>query len=174
MDCSILSVWYVGVLSVHHWCNNCCHLIDCPFYRSSTYCVIMCWLILWTVLKLMPILRIWCDAYIFCKNLIPNSTVYYNPYKFSYKYYCAVIYIGKQCQCTYNVHPTIKSVVITTVDSHVSNLSWPFIVLFHKLCYFTYSTENCWTILHRHYVSTSIIGKSHVIQGITGIKYKVP
>ena len=65
--------------------DNCCHLIDCPFYRSSTYCVIMCWLILWTVLKLMPILRIWCDAYTFGMNLIPNSTVNCNPYQFSYK-----------------------------------------------------------------------------------------
>ena len=34
-----------------------------------------------------------------------------------------LLFIGKQCQCTYNVHPTIKSVVITTGDSHVSNLS---------------------------------------------------
>ena len=68
--------------------DNCCHLIDCPFYRSSTYCVIMCWLILWTVLKLMPILRIWCDAYTFGINLIPNSTVNCNPYQFSYKLCC--------------------------------------------------------------------------------------
>ena len=79
-------MWYVGVLSVYYCCNNCCHLIDCPFYRSSTYCVIMCWLILWTVLKLMPILRMWFDrdVHIFTwifelmDKCIPQSFISYN------------------------------------------------------------------------------------------------
>ena len=58
-------MWYVDAQCSYLDATIIVDLIDCSFYRSSTYCVIMFWLILWTVLKLVPILRQYCDVYLF-------------------------------------------------------------------------------------------------------------